>query len=579
MTIFAGVFALAPNRSISSETSAELVKAISRDLADQPVLHAFPGCVIAFLDLGLLPGSGEVADACGARSFLAGDVLLKPRSSASRSDDLRTLHEAWLAGSDAPLRAARGSFAVAQFDPAKGQLRLAVDVLGARPLYVAFSDGFVYFATALRILESLTALKKRMDLRGLLEMSAFGYPLSTRTQYEGLDLLDGCEALRVDRSSGVSRYKYWQWDELETDGRSRDELSRSLYQSFRDAVKWRLGDQTSVVSLFSGGLDSRCVTASLLAEGATVHSINIAPEGSLDLVLGRQAADHLGTRHFEFSKGPADGMQRIGEGHKAWLAASSADDELPPFPGSAWTGTGGSVGMGHVYIDDTMIALMQQGRRSDAVRAYLRKNRIELSSKAFRRSLQRSVEACCYDGVLEQLQQHGSFDEGRRLHLFLMLNDQRRHLTGLYEDIDRYRFEMINPFFDTEFLRLVLAAPVEPFLAHRLYNVWLKEFPFALDSVPWQAYDDHEPGPLPMPEGLKGQWEQGFYAEQVIKDASKQLLAKSRAALSSAHFPAYVLRGPALRAAWWATWAGLGDYSYLLKLASSWTDYASRART
>lgn len=578
MTIFGGVFALRAQQAVSSETAGELSRAISRDPSDKPVLHTFDGCAIAFLDLKLLPGQGEVEDPSGARTFLAGDLLLKSRSVTSRSDDLRVLHDAWLAGDDAPLRAARGSFALVQFDPQHARLRLAVDLLGARPLYVAFFDGFVYFATALRILESLTALKKRMDVRGLLEMSAFGYPLSTRTQYEGVDLLDGCEALRIDRSTGVSRYKYWQWDELKPTEQTPKELSRELYGSFRDAVKWRMGNQSSVVSLFSGGLDSRCVTALLLEDGATVHSINIAPEGSLDLVLGRYAAEHLGTRHFEFSKGPADGMQRICEGHKAWLAASGAGADMPAFPGSAWTGTGGSVGMGHVYINDLMVSLMQQGRRPDAVRAYLRKNKIELSSKAFRRSLQRSVEACCFEGVLEQLQQYGSFDEGRRLHLFLMMNDQRRHLTGLYEDIDRYRLEMINPFFDAAFLRAVLSAPIVPFLSHRLYNQWLKEFPFALDSIPWQAYDDHEPGPLPMPEGLRGQWEQGFYNEQVIKDAVDQLLAKSRVALSSAHFPAAVLRGPALRAAWWATRAGLGDYSYLLKLASAWTDYASRAR-
>lgn len=577
MTIFGGVFALRENCEISKRTADELTRAISRHPGDQAALHTWPGCTIAYLDLNLLPGRGEVVDPSGTSTFLAGDILLKPRGTASRCDDLRVLHDAWMDGSDAPLRAARGSFAVVQVDPRKGTLRLAVDVLGARPLYVAFSDGFIYFATALRILESLTSLKKRMDLRGLLEMSAFGYPLSTRTQYEELDLLDGCEALRVDRATGVSRYKYWLWDELRPSHLAPDELSRALYTAFRDAVKWRLGDETSVVSLFSGGLDSRCVTASLLAEGVKVHSVNIAPEGSLDLVLGRQAAKHLGTCHFEFSKGPADGMQRIFEGHRAWLASSRGEGK-PEFPSATWTGTGGSVGMGHVYVDDAMIALMQQGCRPAAVRAYLRKNRIELTPKPFQHALRRSVEACCFDGVLEQLNQHGSFDEGRRLHLFLMLNDQRRHLTGLYEDMDRNRLEMINPFFDTEFLRTVLASPVEPFLAHRLYNKWLQEFPFALDSVPWQAYDDHEPGPLPMPEGLRGQWEEGFYAEQVVKDAADQLLARSRAALSSAHFPANVLRGSALRAAWWATRVGVGDYSYLLKLASSWTDYASRAK-
>ena len=43
---------------------------------------------------------------------------------------------------------------------------------------------------------------------------------------------------------------------------------------------------------------------------------------------------------------------------------------------------------------------------------------------------------------------------------------------------------------DTEFLRLVLASPVAPFLGHRFYNAWLKEFPFALDYGVWTANAD-----------------------------------------------------------------------------------------
>ncbi len=577
MTIFGGVFALEPTREIDLRTAHELKRAISRDPIDEAALHTGPGCAIAFVDLNLLPGNGQVTDPSGACSFLAGDILLKPRSAASRSDDLRALHDAWLAGNDGSLRSARGSFAVAQFDPGRGRLRLAVDALGERSLYVAFADGFIYFATALRILGSLTSLKKRLDLRGLLEMSAFGYSLSTRTAYEEVELLDSGEAVCIDRTTGVSRFKYWDWNELRPSHLSRKELSHALYRTFRDAVKWRLGEQSGALSLFSGGLDSRCVTAALRAEGATVHSINTAPEGSIDLVLGRRAAEHLGTRHFEFPRGPADGMQRVVEAHRAWLAALQPLDR-PAFPAAAWTGTGGSTGLGVALLDDAMVALMHKGRRSDAVMAFLRKNNIELSPKPFKAALRRFIQSCCLDGVLEQLRQHRSFDEGRRLHLFLMLNDQRRHLNQLYEDIDRYRLEMINPFFDTEFLRILLAAPIEPFLGHRLYNEWLKQFPFELDSLPWQAYIGHEPGPLAIPAELRSQWEQGFQGEHVLKEATDRLLERSQVALSSGHFPTSLLRGPVFRAAWWATRTGIRDYSYLLKLASSWTDYASRTR-
>jgi hypothetical protein len=577
VTIFGGVFALEPRREIARTTTTQLAAALSRFPGDRPALHSGPGYALAYLDLKLLPGEGHVVDENGAASFVAGDLLCTPRSSASRTDDLRSLHERWLHDDDSLLPTARGSFAVAQIDPRSSTLRLAVDVLAGRSLYVAFADGLLYFATALRIVEQLSELKKRVDVRGLLETSAFGFPLSIRTQYEGVELLDGCETIRVDRAQGLRRTKYWHWNDLRPHGESAEELPRLLHARFQEAVRWRLGHERTVLSSFSGGLDSRCVTASLLGAGANVLTMNIAPEGSLDLVLGRYAAKRLQTRHFEFTAGSADGVNKgIVDGHRAWLA-SLKPDERPDFPASVWTGNGGSVGMGHIYIDAKMVGLMQHGRRAEAVRTYLARNGIGLSPRVFRRPLRSTVELCCIDGVLEQLHQLESFDEGRRLHLFLMMNDQRRHLTDHFEDIDLNRLEMINPFFDTEFLRLVLASPVEPFLSHRLYNAWLKQFPFAIDSMPWQAYADHEPCPLPVPAGLRNQWESGYYNDATLKAVRAGLLDRSRRALSSEHFPAGLLRGSALRIAWWLTRTGLGDYSYLLKLASAWTDYASRA--
>jgi hypothetical protein len=82
---------------------------------------------------------------------------------------------------------------------------------------------------------------------------------------------------------------------------------------------------------------------------------------------------------------------------------------------------------------------------------------------------------------------------------------------------------------------------------------------------------------LPVPAGLRNQGESGYYNDATLKAVRAGLLDRSRRALSSEHFPAGLLRGSALRIAWWLTRTGLGDYSYLLKLASAWTDYASRA--
>lgn len=573
MTIFAGVFALDASRDVTDGMARELAGAISRHPDDKPSLTHGPGCALAYVELGLLPGRGEYVAGDGSQSVLGGDLLLNSRESVARESDLRLLHEAWSRGDNSLLSRARGTFAVAMLDPARGVLRLAVDLFGARPMYVAFCDGFVYFATALRILESIASVRKRLDHRGLLELTAFGFPLSTRTPYENIEMLDGAELLEISRSHGIRRSKYFEWGSIAPVGMGPEELSRTLHRSFQEAVAWRAGKQRSVLSFFSGGLDSRCVTASLLAAGTHVHSVNMAPERSIDLVIGLTAAKHLGTRHFEHPSGP--GSAKLETAHAAWIASLSSN-ELPEFPRAVWTGSGGSVGLGHVYLNPEMVSLMHQGRRREAVHAYLRKNRIELSANAFQPRLRGRLESCCFDGVMEEVQRLSSFDEGRRLHLFLMMNDQRRHLCQMYEDIDTSRLEPVNPFFDAEFMRLILASPIEPFLQHRFYNAWLKEFPYQLDAIPWQAYDDHVPCPLPIPEELNSQWSDGFYSEQSLKAESMKLLAHSSRALANPMFPVGLLRRPIVRLAWWMTKTGIRDYSYLLNIASNLTHYASK---
>lgn len=566
MTIFAGVFSLDGEREVPAAVAEDLRRVISRTPGDRPELHVLKGCTLAVLSLGILPGRGVMSDAGGACTLISGDPLLTPRSMGTRDDDLRSLHAAWLENDDSPLQRARGSFCAVQVDPIAGRLRMATDKLGARPLYVSFAGGLVYFSTALRILEGLSTLPLDRDLRGLIETAAFGFALGTRTRYVGVELMDGGEYIEASRHAGIRRQHYWRWSDVVPGKRESRDLSSELHRTFQEAVHWRLGTERNVLAFLSGGLDSRVVAASLLAEGSQVHSINLAPDRTLDLHLGRELAARLGTRHFEFPHGPADVLDRTVAGHSAWLASTPPSDR-PPSPAAAWTGTGGSVGMGNVYLNDRMVSLLRTGCRLEAVAEFLKFNRIGLPLRALRKRLRPMATAYLIEGVLDQVQQLETFDEGRRLHLFLMMNDQRRHLGAVYESMDRIRIEYINPFFDSEFLRTILSAPIDPFMRHRLYNTWLRQFPFAIDGVAWQAYPGHEPCPLPMPEGLRDQWADGWHSRESERELTARVLEQAAQALANPHFPVDLINKPAVQLAWWLTRSGLRDYSHLLKLA------------
>jgi hypothetical protein len=89
----------------------------------------------------------------------------------------------------------------------------------------------------------------------------------------------------------------------------------------------------------------------------------------------------------------------------------------------------------------------------------------------------------------------------------LMHNDQHRHLFRHFEDIDLHRIELELPYFDAEFLAVIMSVPIEERLYHRFYNQWLKCFPSYVAGTYWQSYPGHAPCPLPRTEQLSYQWD------------------------------------------------------------------------
>ena len=123
------------------------------------------------------------------------------------------------------------------------------------------------------------------------------------------------------------------------------------------------------------------------------------------------------------------------------------------------------------------------------------------------------------------------------LYCFLMLNDQRHHLHGFYESCHEHRYDLQLPFFDGRFLECAASVPAESRLYHRFYSLVLKEFPAHVTSVAWQTYPEHDPCPLPLPQGALQQWTSAFRRQvhslqhNQIKEDIRTLSARRRGEL------------------------------------------------
>jgi asparagine synthase (glutamine-hydrolysing) len=240
-------------------------------------------------------------------------------------------------------------------------------------------------------------------------------------------------------------------------------------------------------------------------------------------------------------------------------------------PQLVWAGDGGSVGLGHVYLRPDLVRLEREGRRDDAITRFVDQQHAHVPVRILRPHFAERLANVPRDGIAEELARLKPEDPARAWYLFLMLNDQRRHLAYHYDDLDLHRLELHLPFYDSCFIESVVRAPIDLCLGHRFYLRWLKHFSIAVNTVPWQAYPGHEPCPLPIPETLGYQWSRrgGGFAGWLrrVREPLPANLFDPRG------FPADLLHRRNLLGAALLHRTGVRSYKYLFKAAVQYRKY------
>ena len=446
--------------------------------------------------------------------------------------------------------------------------------MGTRPLYFWLDDDLVVFASALRILEELPFVPKKMDLRGVTEVVALGTPLADRTPYAGIFLLKSAEIVQIT-NEGTSRSSYWRWDEIKTESDSEPVRLATVYDSFQSAIKRRNGNDKATAAYLSGGLDSRCIVAALCHNGVRVRTVNFARPGTQDYCFGNDFAEKIGSVHESIPKEKGDNIPD----YSSLMARALGGSNPGQWPAArrqlAWSGESGSGLLGGVGLSESVVALMRAGKVDSAIEQYLQSGQRNIPVKLFRPEILESLREVSQQGIREELDELQAEDAGRNFYLFLMHTDQRRNLMRHFEGIDLHRLEFQLPFFDAGFLTSVIATPLDWLLKHRFYLKWLSLLPTPVTSVPWQAYPGHEPCPLPVPADLAYQWDDSYRAEE---DASQKqrVIEQASELLRSSDFPDQILNKNKFRLATWLHARGWRDYRYAIEAAQTYHLYAQK---
>jgi asparagine synthase (glutamine-hydrolysing) len=196
----------------------------------------------------------------------------------------------------------RGMFALALYRVKEGDLHLARDPIGIKPLYLIEGGGWLAFASEARAFQALPAemWNFALDDDSLDLMLRFQYlPDSRKTLLRGVSKLPPAHYLRWT-PSGVERHRYWNLD-VDTRVAALDfaEAEKECEQRLTESVLWTLNADVPVGILLSGGLDSSLVAA--LASRFSGHEVSTYTatfDHQLDESDAAQVvARHLGTRH------------------------------------------------------------------------------------------------------------------------------------------------------------------------------------------------------------------------------------------------------------------------------------------
>jgi asparagine synthetase B (glutamine-hydrolysing) len=427
----------------------------------------------------------------------------------------------------------------------------------------------VIFSTSLRVLERLPEIPRRADLRAYAEQEAFCYPLGSRTLYRDVKTLRDGECL-VAGEGGLRVQSYMRWADTPIIRESREAIVARCYSAFMAALSSRIRHRTVRYALLSGGLDSRCIAAGLKELGADFTALNCAVAGSQDYEYAHRFAEAAGIPFQNVPWSP----DLLGTRPGATTAGLLAYAAQHVSPGLVFSGDGGGETIGFLIMTEPVMKMFREGRVQDAIEAYVKNPPVP--KHLFTNEVYAAIADAPRRGMEEEIRRQGNVPPEKAMQLFLLTNDLRCHLHEFFDRTLEHRLELLLPFYDRRVIESVvrIPTPFEEYLRHRLYHDWLKLFPPAVTSVPWQAYPTHLPCPVADPDPPMTQ--NTIYKRHVPAASRRWMQRTVRAALKPG-FPASIMSRNRLLLAVLLHRLHVRDYSYVFKTFINVDELLSRS--
>ncbi|MGW8375283.1 asparagine synthase (glutamine-hydrolyzing) [Streptomyces sp. ODS28] len=218
------------------------------------------------------------------------------------TSDTEVLLEAWRRWGTDCLPRLRGMFAFGVFDERTGDLVLARDQLGIKPLFLLRRDGGLVFASELKALAAVTSLEP--DPAALVASLLYYWVPDSRCAYREAEKLPPGSWARFRADGSVQRGRYWNLKDIAAEGqeRARSGERPDLAAVIEESTRRHMLADVPVATFLSGGLDSSYLTALAARHqpGISAYTIGFRAEDAKfeampdDLRYARQVARRYG---------------------------------------------------------------------------------------------------------------------------------------------------------------------------------------------------------------------------------------------------------------------------------------------
>src|SRR5437870_5717097 len=228
----------------------------------------------------------------------------------TRSDTETILH-LYEAEGERCVERLQGMFAFALWDRRRGRLLLARDRLGIKPLYYAWTDHELVFASEIKAILAGGSVRPALNEAIVPEFLATGFVAGEETFFRGVRKLLPGRTLSWSCADGPRQRRYWRLPVTTDDGApgTLADCGREVRARLANAVRSHLMSDVPLGLFLSGGMDSSglaALMAPMVKEPIRTFAVGFSDPEANELAYARLAAHSVGAEHRELVIDPAE---------------------------------------------------------------------------------------------------------------------------------------------------------------------------------------------------------------------------------------------------------------------------------